>query len=276
MIQIYICEDHQNQLELFTRYVNNTLTFHALNQRLACATTNPHTLLAEVKSSHEIGLYFLDIDLNCHMNGLELAQKIRTYDPRGYIVFITTHSEMAATTFSYKVEAMDFILKDEPDNIRDRIHQCMMAAADREKTLQNQNNNLITLKVGQFMIPLSQSDIVFIQTDTVPHRLILHTAHGIQQITASFKALETLLDSRFFRCHNSVLLNLDHVVCYDAQKRAVLMDNQKTCPVSVRASSFLKSRLSVQQTVSEQIHKNPGYNQKRSNPKAQPGLFSQK
>lgn len=245
MIQIYICEDNQKQLELLTKYVNNTLTFHTLNQRLTCAVTDPHVLLAEVKSSKETGLYFLDIDLNCDMNGLELAQKIRTYDPRGYIVFITTHSEMAAVTFSYKVEAMDFILKDEPDNICHRIYHCMTAAADREKTLQGQKNNLITLKVGQFIIPLNQSDIVFIQSDTAPHRLIIHTNHGIQQITASFKELESLLDSRFFRCHHSILLNLDHVVHYDVKKRIVWMDNQENCPVSVRMSSSLKSHLNM-------------------------------
>ena len=245
MIQIYICEDNQKQLELLTKYVHNTLLLHTLNQQLACTVTDPHALLTEVKSSKETGLYFLDIDLNCDMNGLELAQKIRTYDPRGYIVFITTHSEMATVTFSYKVETMDFILKDEPDSICDRIYHCMTAVAEREKILQSQKNNLVTLKVGQFIIPLNQSDIVFIQSDTTPHRLIIHTSHGIQRITASFKELESLLDSRFFRCHHSILLNLDHVVHYDVEKRIVQMDNQESCSVSVRMSSSLKSHLKM-------------------------------
>lgn len=49
------------------------------------------------------------------MNGFELAQEIRKFDPRGFIIFITTHAELSYMTFTYKVEALDYIIKDDID-----------------------------------------------------------------------------------------------------------------------------------------------------------------
>lgn len=245
MIQIYICEDNQKQLELFSRHVNNYLSFHALAQKLVCAAASPHVLLTRLETEKEkgTGLYFLDIDLQSDMNGLELAQHIRTMDPRGYIVFITTHGEMAAETFAYKVEAMDFILKDEPENIRDRIYQCMEMASCREQSLKEQTKSVIRFKTEYFFMTLDQNDLIAVQSGDAPHRLELHTTHGIQQITASLKELESLLDSRFFRCHKSILINLDHMVSYDLKQRTLLMDNQNVYPVSARMSRSLKSKI---------------------------------
>lgn len=243
MIQIYLCEDDPIQLRTLSSYVEKYLPFHDFNQRLACATTDPYVLLKELKQSKEVGLYFLDIDLQTDIDGLELARRIRAYDPRGYVVFITTHGEGAPLTFLYQVEALDFIKKDEPDKLSERIWQCMKAAAMRELAVQKQNNNLITLKVDKTIITLNQSDILFIQSDPAPHMLVIHMSNGMTRMTASFKELASILDSRFFRCHKSILVNLDHAVSYHSEKRELLMDNGEVCPVAIRVQSVLREKL---------------------------------
>ena len=48
------------------------------------------------------------------MSGLELAVKLREYDPRGFIVFITAHDDMMFETFRYRLEALDYIVKGAP------------------------------------------------------------------------------------------------------------------------------------------------------------------
>lgn len=60
------------------------------------------------------------------MTGLILAQETKKNSPRCFIIFITSHSEMSILTFQYKVEALDFIIKDSSENIRKRIHECLM------------------------------------------------------------------------------------------------------------------------------------------------------
>ncbi len=93
--------------------------------KLLISTDNPEELIEQLKKSENTGLYFLDIDLKSSKNGLMLAKEIREYDPRGFIVFITSHSEMSFITFQYKVEALDFILKNDPHQLQHRICECI-------------------------------------------------------------------------------------------------------------------------------------------------------
>lgn len=81
--------------------------------KLQISTDNPDELIKQLKKSENTGLYFLDIDLKSNKNRIMLAKEIQEYNPRGFIVFITSHSEMSFITFQY-LEALDFILKDEP------------------------------------------------------------------------------------------------------------------------------------------------------------------
>ena len=48
---------------------------------------------------------------------------------------MTSHSEMSLLTFQYKVEALDFIVKDDPQNIQRRIAECMEKAIQRSENI---------------------------------------------------------------------------------------------------------------------------------------------
>lgn len=110
MLPIYICEDNSVQLSYFEKIINNYLLMEELDMEIVCATTSPEEILKVQSRFHGIGLYFLDIELNSDMDGFGLAEEIRKKDPRGYIVFITTHSELSYLSFERHVEAMDYIL----------------------------------------------------------------------------------------------------------------------------------------------------------------------
>lgn len=245
MIHIYVCEDNQRQLETICNTIKTILDFEELNMALSFASANPYALLKKLRENKTTGLYFLDIELQTTINGLNLAQQIRTFDPRGYIVFITTHSEKLTLTFQYKVEAMDFILKDQPDQITERIRQCILKAASINDTLQKQIDNFITIKIENASVKLNQNDIVLIESDSTPHKLIIHTRNGIKRISGSIKELEATLDSRFCRCHNSILVNTDHVSSFQREQRKLTLDNGETCPVSIRMLATIKRRLSI-------------------------------
>lgn len=111
MIDVYICEDIKEQRDVIAHYVKAAILIQEYDMKLLISTDNPEELIEQLKKSENTGLYFLDIDLKSSKNGLMLAKEIREYDPRGFIVFITSHSEMSFITFQYKVEALDFILK---------------------------------------------------------------------------------------------------------------------------------------------------------------------
>ena len=45
MIDIYICEDNQKQLNLFKKYIENFITIECLDMNIVLATSDPHDIL---------------------------------------------------------------------------------------------------------------------------------------------------------------------------------------------------------------------------------------
>ena len=76
------------------------------------------------------------------MNGMKLAQQIRLFDPRGFIVFISAHSELSYMTFQYWVEAMDFVLKDNPAEVKVKIRECLLNAMESYMLRNNKAHSL--------------------------------------------------------------------------------------------------------------------------------------
>lgn len=242
MIHIYLCDDNRQQLSYWEKVISRWLIMQEADMKLYCISTSPSELLAARRASDQIGLYFLDIDLKSDKNGLELAQDIRRYDPRGYIVFITTHGEQSMLTFQYKVEAMDFILKDEPERLGERICECLKAAEENYQKQLDRTTGRLLLKIDNSVFSIDRQDIVLITTLEGSHRIAIHTLNGLKQMTGSIKELLPLLDGGFCQCSRSVIVNLKHVKEYQQKQGLLLMENQETCKVSMRmASKFLNT-----------------------------------
>lgn len=234
MIHIYLCEDDKRQLNNWKTIIEKFLLMNITESTLYCAVTDPEELLSMRKHSNITGLYFLDIDLQADKNGLELAQEIRRYDPRGYIVFVTTHSEMAVLTFRYKVEAMDFILKDEPETLPEHLCACIRNAENNYKTQLESSNRLLSVKIDRSSLVLDQNDIIAITTAEDCHKIIIHTRSGIRQMSGSLKEFGAALNHGFCQCSRSAIINLYHVTAFSREDGVVTMDNKETYPVSVR------------------------------------------
>ncbi|RDU24635.1 LytR/AlgR family response regulator transcription factor [Anaerosacchariphilus polymeriproducens] len=239
MMNVFICEDNPKQLKKISDIVNNVLLIEDLDLQLALADTNPHKILEKVKLSKEVGIYFFDIDLNSDLTGLTLAQEIRKYDPRGFIIFITTHSEMSYMTFMYKVEAMDFILKDDIDQIHTRIHQCILDAVDRYSSSNNSIQKNFTFKFGDKRISIDYNDIIYFETSLNVHKIMIHTKTRVLEFSGKLKEIADTLDERFYRCHRSFLINREHIKEIDLKNHVVHMSNYDNCLISNRLAKGL-------------------------------------
>src|SRR4051794_9929355 len=110
MQKIYICEDNLSQLNDIKEIIENYILIEELDMEIILATQNPDELIQVLEDNPPSkAIYFLDIDLNHQLDGIQLAQHIRQVDDLGRIIFITTHAELAPVTFRYKVEALDYI-----------------------------------------------------------------------------------------------------------------------------------------------------------------------
>lgn len=240
MLKKYICEDIEVQRDKMQQLIENIILMENLDMELGCVSGDPHRILEEVKETKDVGIYFLDIALGADMTGLILAQEIRKYDPRGFIVFVTTHSEMSYMTFIYKLEAMDFILKDAPEELGKRVHECILKANQRFVSAHNKVQANFSVKVNEKVFTVDYDDILFFETSLNVHKIILHCKNRQMEFLGKLKEIEKEVDGRFYRCHRSFLVNKDNIREIDFQKRVIRMAGGDECLISSRMMKGLK------------------------------------
>lgn len=239
MLNIFLCEDNTQQRALISDMIKKTIIIEELDLNFVCSTENPHRIIDIIKKQPQNGLYFLDIDLGSDLNGLTLAQEIRKYDPRGFIVFVTTHSEMSYMTFTYKVEAMNFIIKDNQKELQNHIHQCIINAYSKYSSSNNLSEKNFTIKTSDKEYCIAYDDIIYFETSQNPHKVLLHTTKSIIEFHGKIKNIESVLDERFSHCHRSFLINKNHINEINLKERTVTMSNNDVCLVSAKLMKTL-------------------------------------
>lgn len=234
MLKVFICEDNAIQRDKLSKIINDIILIENYDMNLSLSTDNPYEVLEYIKSIPTSGIYFLDIDLHRDINGIQLAEKIREYDPRGFIIFITTHAEMSYLTFIYKVEAMDYIIKDNYSNIKNRIAECIKNAHEKYKNKYSDIQKVFSVKINDKIVNIDYNDILFFETSTTIHKIVIHSIDRQIEFYSKMKDIENILDDRFIRCHNSFIVNKDKIKEIDKKKRVVYMINDEECLVSTR------------------------------------------
>ena len=239
MLNIFICEDDKVQLNRVKKIVEDFILIEELDFNLSLATENPYKVLDEIDNSQNSGIYFLDIDLSCDINGMELAKKIREKDPRGYIIFITTHGEMSYLTFTYKVEAMDFIVKDMCDDLADRVTSCIMDAYNKHSSL-GVDKKMFSIEVDNKIIAIEQDKILFFETSEKVHKLKLYTSSRVIEFYGQMRDVEDKVDDNFIRIHRSYLINKNYIEVVDKSKMIVVLEGDYEALISSRKLKLLK------------------------------------
>jgi two-component system response regulator AgrA len=193
--------------------------------KLVYSTGSPTELL-DYLTAHQIknAFYLLDVNLQHEMNGIILAAQIREKDALGKIVFITTHAELSHLAFKYWVEAMDYIIKDMSGDVTNRIKGCIDLAYKRYLDNNRPQKAGYQIKIGDTIRVVPFADIMFIESDSTPHMLVLHLENGQIKFRASLSSVaETNPD--FYRCHKSYIVNVKNVKHIDKIKKEVEMSN---------------------------------------------------
>ncbi|BCN29886.1 LytR/AlgR family response regulator transcription factor [Anaeromicropila herbilytica] len=240
MINIYICEDNQEQLEKVKKAVLDTVMIEDMDMKLALATKNPHAILDDIDEKGGTGIYFLDVDLKTDINGIQLAEKIRQRDPSGFVIFITTHAELSYLTFKYKVEALDYIIKDDFDMVSKRVRECLMYAFKSFASSGDDRGEVFYIHTKDKVVLIEYSKIICFETSPTIHKITLYAENRQIEFYSNMKDIEDKLDSRFIRCHRSYIVNQDYIKEVDKKKRMIYLKNGQSCLISVRGLKYIK------------------------------------
>lgn len=196
-------------------------------------------------SSSKNNIYFIDIDLNCSINGFQVAREIRKVDFDGYIIFLTAHMELGFKTFDYNLKALNFIVKGAPNlksTILRSIDQICLEHTEsgssidsiseeslRRDLLKKDLNNFLKYSYKGSSYRILYDDILYIETHGIKRYLLVHTRSSTYKCPKTLNVLCAELPSFFKRCHKSYILNMnkiDHVEL-DAPNHKVLFNANK-------------------------------------------------
>lgn len=216
-LTIAICDDNENQIKALRRL---------LEEWSAC---KPFALAIDEYISAEnflfnypdkpCSLLLLDIEMK-QLNGMQLAQKLRSGGDKLPVVFITGYPEYIGD--GYEVEALHYLLKPvDKHKLFSVLDRYMQRHADSEE---------IVIKCADRTLHLSPDMIICCEAvgkkthiRTKEQTLICET--GIGNFSGS-------LNSDFIFCHRSYIVNLRYV--RSIGKTEITLDNGEIIPISRR------------------------------------------
>lgn len=217
MIKFAICDDEPAMARELAGYLARYLEEHEVT---AYSVSNFSSGRALLEAADGFDVIFLDIQME-EPDGMETARLLRGQGNHSLLVFVTVLMELVFDAF--QVEAYDYLTKplDAARFARtmDRVLQ----------TLEQRTAASIVIQQGSGCEVVPLSDVVY--CEVLGRKVYLHKADGT--ITGYYDRLEQLerrVDGRFFRCHRSYLVNLDHV--RGCQAGQVLLSQGERIPVS--------------------------------------------
>lgn len=234
MMEIIICEDDLSQRKKIEKIIIEEASASKYDLKIVLSASKPNEVIDYITISNKSGfIYFLDVELNDSINGIELAKIIRMYDPKGYIVFITSHAELTLLTFEYKVQALDYILKFDTKNLQAKIIECLSVVNNANQKINSIEKKYISIDGGNRIINLNIEDIIFFETYK-DHRIRVHTLDEIIEFYGSLKEIAEMLPSYFYKSHRSYIVNINYIKEIDKKTGIMDMKNGEKCYISKR------------------------------------------
>ncbi len=223
MIHIAICDDEKHMSDQIRAMASDF--FRKKNREIRLRTFLSGEEL--LNDEGQIDILFLDIQMK-GMDGLETARKLRAGQFRGFLIFITVLKEMVFQSF--EVQAYDYLVKPVEEKQFEKTMERLFAS------MQNAGEDSLLVQKGYEGRIIREDEIVF--CEVIDRKIYLNLASGeVVDYYERIENLETKLDSHFFRCHRSYLINLKHLKGY--KNGTACMDNGKEVPVSrLRSREF--------------------------------------
>ncbi len=223
MIRIAICDDEKEMSDRTAKLASDFFRRKNLQTTLLQFSGGEELL----RYDKPIDILFLDIQMK-GPDGMETARKLRERGFKGFLIFITIFKEMVFQSF--EVQAYDYLVKPLEEahfeRTMERLYSSMQNACEA---------NLLVRKGSESrMIPFDE--IIF--CEIIDRKIYLHLVSAeVADFYERIENLENRLDGRFYRCHRSFLINLQHLKGYK-DGRAYMIGGTEIPVSRLRAKEF--------------------------------------
>jgi two-component system, LytTR family, response regulator len=198
--------------------LTNLLERHCPHIHIIATFNSPEEAIEAIPDLY-FELLFLDVEMSV-MTGFEMLERLGVHSFR--VIFVTAHDTYAIKAF--RINALDYLLKPvDADELKAAVTKFGKGAI-HEPILQEINTNLPLLENEQVQrLPIASSDGIhivdienIIYMEASSNYTTFHFRQG-KSITASRNLAffeEQLPKSKFFRTHNSFLIQLRYIIRY--------------------------------------------------------------
>lgn len=182
------------------------------------------------EKSDEYDAVFLDVDMP-HMSGGQVAEKIRGFNSRLLIIFVTGHDDFVFSSIAFS--PFRFIRK---SFLPAELHECVKALLERIEKLSVK----LCFETEKGNLYLKPSDILYFEVFN--HTLTVHTKEGNSVIRSTLSEIEKSVSEKgFIRTHKSYLVNYRYI--FSLNEFEAVLDNKEKVPLSRRKREDAKKRL---------------------------------
>jgi two-component system LytT family response regulator len=241
MITAIIIDDEPNSVELITNLIQ-LLTPQVTVLGTADSVESGYKLL----QNQQPDLIFLDIEMS-DGSGFDLLKKLDKINFK--LIFITGHHEFALTAFKYS--AIDYLMKPlSPTDFANAVKKAEQSITNEELGLKissllhnlNQEPQLkkkIVLKTLDRVYSIYAEDILRFESSGSYTTVYLMDGKKIV-VSRLLKEFDEMLSSNgFARVHQSHLVNVEQIFCFEKADNHVVLTNNTIIPVSLRKKDFV-------------------------------------
>ncbi|MEG1869658.1 MAG: LytTR family DNA-binding domain-containing protein [Oscillospiraceae bacterium] len=196
-MKIAICDDDKDELIFILSILDTYKQERKIS--MCCDAFGSATELLSVAKCGAYDLYILDVIMPA-INGMEVAQEIRSFDSDTGIVFLTSSPEFAVESYQYK--AQDYLLK--PAKA-----EHLYALLDTLFAKTRKPTESIGVKTKSGMARILFDNLVYLEV--IGRCLYFHLSDGsVREAIAPLADFESILLARgeFVQIHRSYIVNL--------------------------------------------------------------------
>ena len=165
----------------------------------------------------KINAIYIDIKIDS-LNGIQIAQKIQQENPKIKIIYMTAYSQYSEAIF--KTKPTYLLLK--PIK-KEQIKKSLERALQEEK----QNKNIKTFNIKGKIFNIEVEKIKYIESNK--RVVIIYEEDLKRRIYGKLDEIEEMLSSNFVRCHQSYIVNLEHVRELNTHEFVLHTRRKSTC-----------------------------------------------
>ena len=165
----------------------------------------------------KINAIYIDIKIDS-LNGIEIAQKIQQENPKIKIIYMTAYSQYSEAIF--KTKPTYLLLK--PIK-KEQIKKSLERALQEEK----QNKTIKTFNIKGKIFNIEVEKIKYIESNK--RVVIIYEEDLKRRIYGKLDEIEEMLSSNFVRCHQSYIVNLEHVRELNTHEFVLHTRRKSTC-----------------------------------------------